>query len=178
MANSNTTPEPKPAGGGFGGNNGILHQLERKAAIASVTPERHTALRKAAEMLNRSNMDAAVVEVLNEALSRLVLLCYVTDAGGWANIDRTGRILIPTPMGRNGQKHWGLRPSEANVLRAILFTWQETGISLLRYDRSRRAWFVETGTYGASGIAKAWLRANPITIATYRITCDKLAQRR
>ena len=155
-------------------SNGVLHQLDRKAAISQAQPERYTAIRKAADALSRHNVDAATCEVLNESLSRLVLLAYEQDAGGLCNIDSaTGRFLIPLPWGRNGHAKWGLRSQEANILRQILFDWQLTPPALLFYDRSRRAWFVNLAHFGSPGIAKAWLRAHPITVGVYRATRAK-----
>jgi hypothetical protein len=150
-------------------SNGVLHQLDRKIAISNADPERHTTLRQAADHLSRQNVDTATCEVLNEALSRLVLLAYQTDAGGLCNIDgATGRFLIPLPFGRNGAAQWGIRPSEANILRQILFDWQTEPPALLFYERSRRAWFVDLSAFGSIGIAKAWIRSHQITVGLYR----------
>lgn len=160
------------------GNN-ILHALERKTAISTATPERHSALRAAAESLSRRNVDAATCEVLNEALSRLVQLTYEVDAGGLCNIDgATGRILIGVPMGRNGHRAWGLRPQEANILRQILFDWQvQDAPALLFYDSSRRSWFVHLSEFGSIGIAKAWLRSHQISVGVYRAARAKRVAR-
>ena len=150
-------------------SNGILHALERKAAISSAQPERYSALRQAADHLSRQNVDTAICEVLNEALARLVLLAYQTDAGGLCNVDgATGRFLIALPFGRNGAAQWGIRPQEANILRQILFDWQTQPPALLMYERSRRAWFVNLTEFGSAGIAKAWLRSHQISCGLYR----------
>jgi hypothetical protein len=150
------------------GNN-ILHALERKATISNAQPERYSALRQAAENLSRHNVDAATCEVLNEALARLIQLAYTVDTGGLCNVDgATGRFLIPLPFGRNGAAQWGIRPSEANILRQILFDWQTEPPALLMYERSRRAWFVNLTEFGGVGIAKAWLRSHQISVGLYR----------
>lgn len=150
-------------------SNGVTESLERKAEISRTDPQRHISLRSAAESISRHNVDAATCELMNEALSRLVLLAYEQDAGGLCNIDgATGRFLIPLPFGRNGHAKWGLRPQEANVLRQILFDWQQEDPCMLFYDRSRRAWFVDLRHFGAIGIAKAWLRAHQVTVGLYR----------
>jgi hypothetical protein len=148
------------------GTNGIW---ERKAEISTAAPERYTALRQAAENLSRRNVDVATCEVLNEALGRLIMLLYETDAGGLANIDSlTGRVLIPMPNGKNGHAKWGLRSSEANVLRDILFAWQQEPQPLLLYDWTRHSWFVNIAEFGSIGIAKAWLRAHQVSVGLYR----------
>jgi hypothetical protein len=150
-------------------NNGILGELGRKIAISNADPKRSTSLRAVADQLSKRNVDQATCELLNEALARLVQLAYETDAGGLCNIDgATGRFLIPLPFGRNGHAKWGLRPQEANILRQILFDWQLEPPTLLFYDRSRRAWFVDVAQFGSVGIAKAWLRSHQITVAVYR----------
>jgi hypothetical protein len=114
-------------------------------------------------------VDAAICELMNEALARLVLLAYEQDAGGYCNIDAaTGKLLIPLPWGRNGYALWGLRPQEANILRQVLFDWERDVPSLLRYDRGRRAWFVCLGDFGNVHLAKAWLRQHQVTIGVYR----------
>ncbi len=114
-------------------------------------------------------MDGACCELFNEALARLVQLCYEQDAGGFCNIDgATGRILIPLPWGRNGQGKWRLRPQEANILRQVLFDWEQDGSSLLRYDRTRKSWFINLFDFGNYHLAKRWLAVHQITIAVYR----------
>jgi len=143
--------------------------LQRKLDVSRSAPERHTNLRAIAEELSLRNVDAATCELLNEALARLVHLAYEVDAGGLCNVDAaTGRFLIPLPWGRNGAAQWRLRRQESNILREILFAWQKEQPALLLYDRSRRAWFVNLLAFGSIGIAKAWLRAHPVTIPLYR----------
>jgi hypothetical protein len=164
---SNARP---PAGLRRGGGEEDIHEaLQRKAEVAKSAPERHTGLRAIAEELSLRNVDGATCELLNEALARLVHLAYEVDAGGLCNVDAvTGRFLIPLPWGRNGHSQWRLRRQEGNILREILFAWQKEQPALLLYDRSRRAWFVNLSAFGSIGIAKAWLRAHPVTIPLYR----------
>jgi hypothetical protein len=143
--------------------------VARKEGISNTQPQRHTALRTAAETLSRRNADQAVCELMNESLARLVQLAYEQDAGGFCNIDRvTGKLLIPLPWGRNGHAKWGVRPMEAVILRQILFDWHYPGPTLLRYDRSRRAWFVNLYEFANHHLAKGWLREYPITVTVYR----------
>jgi hypothetical protein len=149
--------------------NGLTDTIERKVGLSHATPQRHTTLRAAAQSLSLRNVDGAICELMNEALARLVLLLFETDAGGYCNMDGvTGRILVPVPFGRNGYARWGLRPQEANILRQILFNWEKDLPSLLRYDKSRRAWFVCLGDFDNVGDAKGWLRQHQVTIGVYR----------
>jgi hypothetical protein len=149
--------------------NSILATLERKTAISTAQPERYTALRAVAETLSKRNVDQSTCELFNEALARLVQLAYEVDTGGLCNIDGvTGRFLIPLPFGRNGHARWGLKPSEANVLRQILFDWMLETPSLIHYDKSRRSWFVCLSAFPTIHVARTWLRAHQITVTVYR----------
>lgn len=149
--------------------NGLHLTMVRKAGIATAKPNRYTGLRAAADTLSRRNADAAVCELLNEALARLIDLAYERDEGGLCNMDRaTGKLLIPLPWGRNGHARWGLRPQEANILREVLFTWQREAQPLLFYDRLRRAWFVNLAEYRTRNLAGDWLGKHPVSIALYR----------
>ena len=150
--------------------------MERKAALSTAQPERYMGLRAAAESLSLRNVDGATCELLNEALGRLVVLAYEQDAGGtFCNVDAaTGKLLIPLPWGSNGGQRWGLRPSEANVLRYILFAWQSEAQPLFEYDRMRRAWFVNLTAYANYHMAKGWLKRHQVTIAVLRAARAKM----
>jgi hypothetical protein len=154
--------------------NGLSVTMERKAGLSNAAPQRHTGLRAVAESISLANVDTACCELFNEALARLVQLCYEQDAGGFCNIDgATGRILIPLPWGRNGQGKWGLRPQEAKILRQVLFDWEQCPPSLLRYDRTRKSWFVALDSFPNYHLAKRWLTQHQITIASYRAARTK-----
>jgi hypothetical protein len=115
---------------------------------------------------------------MNEALARLVALAYETDAGGFCNLDfATGKLLIPLPWGRNGQVRWGLRPQEANILRQVLFDWEQDAPTLLRYDRTRKSWFVNLFDFGNYHLAKRWLAVHQVTVGLYRDARTKLLVR-
>ncbi len=143
--------------------------MNRKAELSNATPERYRGLRAVAESISLANVDGAICELMNEALARLVALAYEQDAGGLANIDNvTGKILIPLPWGSNGASRWGLRPQEANILRQVLFDWEQGEQTLLRYDRTRKSWFINLFDFGNYHLAKRWLAVHQITIAVYR----------
>jgi hypothetical protein len=151
-------------------SNGIVRVVERKRGLAIAAPERHGAVRSAAQNLSRRNVDAAITELLNEALSRLTALCYERDDGGvLCNIDpATGRVLVPLPWGRVGYRKWGLTPTESNVMRAIMFTRQGRGVPLFFYDRSRRAWFLNIRDFSIGAVVLAQLKEWEITVGEYR----------
>lgn len=149
--------------------NGVINSLQRKEEASLAAPERHTALRSAAENLSLRNVDAAVCELLNEALARLVMLVYETDAGGLCNVDSsTGRVLIPLPWGKSGHAKWGVRTLESNCLREILYVWEKETPPFFFYDRLRRTWYVNLKSFPSLGVAKGWLRAHQVSIAQYR----------
>jgi len=149
--------------------NALGFTMGRKVELSNAAPKRHIGLRVAANNLSLRNVDQATCELMNEGLCRLVALCYEEDAGGLCNIDgATGRVLIPVPWGRNGQAKWGLRPQEANILRQILFDWEQSGLTLLNYDRTRKSWFVNLRDFGNYHLAKQWLTQRQITIGVYR----------
>lgn len=155
--------------------NSLTNTMDRKVDISNAAPTRHKTLRAAVESLSLANVDGAVCELMNEAMARLVELLYQQDAGGLCNVDgATGRVLIPLPFGRNGQTKWGLRPQEANILRHILFAWGQEPTCLLRYDRTRRSWFVTLRDFGNVHLAKTWLRQHQVTIALYRAARAKV----
>jgi hypothetical protein len=151
-------------------SNGIVRTLARKEPIVKAQPDRHTGLRGVAENLSRRLYDEATIELLTEALHRLVSLAYEADAAGFVNIDGvTGRLLIPAPMGKAGHKLWGLYPSERKTLGRILRVRQEAGDALFVYDRGRRAWCVNLAHYPTRRAALAYLQQHPIGLEEYRL---------
>ena len=163
-------------------SNGILHQLERKAQISQATPERHTALRKAAEALSRRNADAAIVELFNEAMQRLTLLAFERDEDGYCNIDPvTHRLLLPAPWGRAGHRRWGLTRTESEQLRAMLFTRQAQTPSrppgLWLYDRSRRAWRANLWDFDTLADGQRYWQQWPIGVQELRLVRSRLGSR-
>src|SRR5690606_18200528 len=62
--------------------NELIIGMASKQAIAQASPDRHSAVRRAAEALSRRTIDQVTVELLNEALARLCVLCYERDESG------------------------------------------------------------------------------------------------
>lgn len=158
--------------------NRIVQTIRRKGYITAAHPQRHSTLRNAAQALSRRNADGAIAELLNEALQRLVALCYEVDEGGLCNVDSvTGRILIPLPWGRAGYARWGLKPQEGNIMRRVMFAWQRSGLPLFTYDRSRRAWFLNVYDFPTVAVAANWLTQHQIDIAMYRAAREQVLGR-
>jgi len=154
--------------------NGLVQVVERKGAVLGAQPARFAPLRQAAESLSRANIYRAHCEMLAEALARCTVMLYEQDAiGRWVNIDRTGQALIALPWGRAGQREWGLRRSEADTLRAILFGWQHwhdarREPALYLYGASERRWWLNLADYPDQAAGMGWLQAHPITINQWR----------
>lgn len=153
--------------------NGVFHALDRKATISAASPARHTAISRAAESLSRRNADAAIVELMMEAVQRLTLLAYERDADGYCNIDGvTGKLLIPAPWGRAGHKRWGITPSESVVLREMIQQRQVQregrGPGLWLYDRARRCWRLNTYDYDMLADGQVYWERWPLGVGEYR----------
>ncbi len=135
----------------------VVQTLARKIQPATAAPERHTGLRALADNLSLRLADAGTVELLTEAVHRLITLAYERDDAGWVNVDPvTKRLLIPAPWGHAGRAVWGLYPSEADTLRAMLKTRQRGRYApLFTYDRSRRSWLVALSHYPTEADSRA-----------------------
>jgi hypothetical protein len=159
--------------------NSLHLTLRRKDPLVVARPARHKGgPRRIADNLSRRLADGATVELLTEALHRLVALVYEQDAAGWVNADPvTGRILIPVPWGRLGKRKWGLYPSEADTLRSILRERRKgPAAPLFMYDAGARSWLVALAEYPTAGAALAYLRQRPITVDEYRIHRRKVTR--
>jgi hypothetical protein len=139
-------------------SNGFFHTLARKESVGSVQPVRYTTIQRAAASLSRLNVDQATTELINEAHSRLITLCYQRDdTGHLVNVDAaTGKILIPLPWGKAGHAKWGLTPSEGDAFRRIIFNRQRHGVPLFFFDRSRRAWYIDLVDHPVLPVVGEW----------------------
>lgn len=151
----------------------ILRMTDRKNEIRGAGPGAYVKQRiaDAADKLSLAGTLAARVELCNEALSKLVTLCYELDTDGLAaNVDIvTYRILIPLPWGSAGWRRWGLRYHEALVLRAIMLARQGgQPAPLFVYDDGARMWCLNVMDYRGPKAAQAWLHAAPVTLAEWK----------
>ncbi|MCC6457838.1 MAG: hypothetical protein IT328_22975 [Caldilineaceae bacterium] len=151
----------------------IVRVVERKGEIMQAKPQRFVLVQRAAEQLSRRNADAAIVELMMEAMQRLTLLAYEQDADGYCNIDDpTGRLLIPAPWGRAGYKRWAITPSESVILREMIQRRQigrnGRGPGLWLYDASRRCWRLNLYDYDRLSDGQAYWQRWPLTVAEYR----------
>lgn len=154
----------------------ILKLTDRKNDIRGAGPGAYVKQRiaDAADALSLAGTLAARVELANEALSRLITLCYEPDTDGKAaNVDiTTHRLLIPAPWGSSGWKRWGLRYHEGLVMRSIMLGRQGVKpgapVPLFVYDDGARTWHLNVVDYRGLADGMGWLHAAPITLAEWK----------
>lgn len=139
-------------------------------AQPAVTAEQRSLLQQAAERLSLVGAAAAKAELCNVALERLALLLYAPDSdGGAVHYDpATNRVLVATPWGRKGCRQWGIRPSEARVLAAIMLARSAQPNAWLRYDPGSKSWLIDGKNAPTMGRAVLLLQRNPISPAEWR----------
>jgi hypothetical protein len=136
-----------------------IHQIRNAETPATYIRQR---MAERADQLSKKTRIQASIEVANEALYLLSSILYETLDRQLVNLDsRTFRLLIPVPWGDSGYQHWGLRSTEARILRAIL-TARSEGKQDALFDYSVRQWFLNANTYPDSKAALEYLRDNPI----------------
>ena len=147
----------------------IPAELERSEAIAATSaPTRHTPLRAVAQKLTRRGVMGAKAELANNALVAFVECLFDVDSDQvYSNIDPDGRVLIPSPWGRNGAAQWGLRRTEQRALSWLLRRRCMTSDNpLFVYDGELKNWYV--GADYTRRSALAYLRAAPVTLSEWR----------
>ncbi len=153
-------------------SNGIAREFpERKEEIISARLLRFAQQRVAdvSESLSRRGAAQAKAELANEAVGRLIDLCYERDTDGQpCNIDAgNGRLLIPVPWGRRGRSYYGLRPSEADLLRCYLQHLQtQRPARLFFYDK--RSWWLNCWDYPEKANALWYWRLVQLDAGTWK----------
>ena len=126
----------------------------------------HQRASKKAEDISRLTKAKAAAEVANEALHAVIALAYETLRDGTpVNVDAvTGDFLIVTPWSSKRYHEYGLRRSEADVLRAYLLRLQalarkgETALPpLFTFDVVSRRWSLNRADYPTFEAAERWL---------------------
>lgn len=142
--------------------NGIAkHFAERLPSITdAVLRNGRKRTAESAQSLSRKGAMKASAELCNAAMSRLIELLYeVDDTGLRANVDLTGRLLIPAPWGDSYQRY-GLRATEAAVLGLHVRKLSEhaTVPPLLIYDEEIRAWLLNADYATQAAATAYWQR--------------------
>jgi hypothetical protein len=153
-------------------NGAITEFRQRKKSISTAAILKFSRQRAANEAarLSRKGAMAASCELVNEAVNRLIELLYQHDTDGQAcNVDPvTGRLLIPAPWGRAGFQHYGLRPTEANILRAYLFTLLETENHVPLFEYDRHQWFLNIFDYADYAKGISYWRRYQMTLSSWK----------
>jgi hypothetical protein len=150
---------------------------ERKPEVRESRPREYVRQRIAdsAAALSRAGVMQARVELVNEALCRLVVLAYEADTDGTlANVDSvTYRLIIPSPWGSVGYKTWKLRQHEARALSRILQTRQQAGKRPPLFTFDAPYWYANMHDYTQLGHAQWYLEKTPITLKEWREAMSK-----
>ncbi|MBI1294299.1 hypothetical protein GC175_04995 [bacterium] len=169
---------------GNGHGNSILSTFtERQPEIATAKVLRHARKRaqSVAATLTRKGAAAASAELINESVNVLIALCYETDGNlGRVNVDGDGKLLVPSPWGRNGRYRFGLRVTEADVLRLHCYRLQEvsTPAPLFTYDPSVRSWFLNVFDYAEYAQAVSYWKKAGMDAGTYRTLAETVRNQR
>jgi hypothetical protein len=87
-----------------------------------------------------------------------------------ANVDLDGRLLVPVPWGDSGYKTWGLRVTEARVLRRIMLQRAAQAGALWYYDVDGRCWLWNLECRKAAALT--YLTNHPVTVQEYLSAYD------
>jgi len=136
----------------------------------------------AAENLSLAGHMQAHLEVMTEALMKLIEILYQVDVDGQpANYDvRTGRIFIPLPWGRAGWKHWGVRYWESECLKRILLdrvNYKRRRPPLFDYSAYSGRWHLNTTDYPTLQLALQWVQKEGPTLAEWRTVVGEYRER-
>lgn len=151
----------------------LPRELARTEVIADKKDqvERFRPLRDVARNLSRRGLAATKAELFNHALAALADLCMEWETNNRrANVDLDGRLLVPVPWGDAGYKVWGLRVTEARVLRRIMLQRAAQAGALWYYDADGRCWLWNLDHRKASAIS--YLTNHPVTVGEYLSAYD------
>ena len=133
--------------------------------------ERFAPLREVARNLSRRGLAAAKAELFNNARAALADLCMEWEtADRRANVDVDGRLLVPVPWGDAGYRVWGLRVTEARILRRIMLQRAAHAGALWYYDVDGRCWLWNLEHRKATAIS--YLTNHPVTVSEYLASYD------
>ena len=66
---------------------------------------------------------------------------------------KTYRLLIPAPWGDSGYSKWGMRATEARILRSVLMWRAHNDPQSALFDYGDRRWFLNVPTYKSASAA-------------------------
>jgi len=139
-------------------------EVRRKST--SVFRKVHQRTQSKAENLSRLARARASAELVNEALAAVIWLSYETLASGEpVNVDPvTGDLLVSAPWSSRNYGDYGLRRSEADILRAYMLEIQRRAAKgwlsyppLFSFDEVSRRWSLNRADYPSFEDAERWL---------------------
>ena len=83
-----------------------------------------TRLQAKADDLARSGLYVATAELLQTALHRLIEAAYERVGDQPVGMDPDGRLIVTAPWSKRNHTVYGLRRSQADLLRTIITNWQ------------------------------------------------------
>lgn len=163
--------------------NGTIQSLvQQKHDVIGADILRHTRrhVTDVAKQLSNAGAAAASAEICNEAVCKLIDLCYEQDATGRCNIDPDGRLLVPAPWGRNGRYKYGLRATQGDVLRLHLQELQSVRrpAPLFTYDPLVYSWYCNIFDYVEKDQALRYWRTCQLDASTYAQLTETVRNRR
>lgn len=154
--------------------------LEQKDRVVASQPMNKSRTVSLADKLGRQGLAMAEAEALNEALMKLIDLCYLEEHGRLVNVDQyTGRIVpeLPVPWNSRNYKRYGLmRREQADVLRWVMMYYSKRGEALFQYSPSARRWHLNLAAYPTKHDALAWLSRHEMTAGRWLSALEKLPQ--
>lgn len=133
--------------------------------IAQTDRKRRHTDGRAAQRLSKRAVYAATAALCNEALRQLHELVNDRTDGVFLNFDTvTWRLLVPVPWGWRHCHLYGLRRTEADVLRAIMHKRSVTVTPppLFTYDAGK--WYLNAADYRTTRDAAKYLDEYAITL--------------
>ena len=151
----------------------VYRSLHRRAASKAASLSR----------LAKAKMRA---ELCNEALSALIALAYETYADGTpANVDpKTGDLWIIVPWSSKNYATYGLKRTEADILRAYMLRLGKMAIRggvlppVFTYDPTSRNWALNRADYPTLEAAMTWLKRYQLTPEVLQIYLQYVRKQR
>lgn len=154
--------------------------------VEAATPARYTKALQMAQTVSKRLMWEAKRDVLLAVMRRFLHDAYeVTPAGRWLNVATDGRIDVPAPWAKHTHNRWGMRRSDAELLRLLLVRAQNAHIKgapvpLVFYAPDSRRWYLNVPGYSTLGEALGYVERTLAIVWTWEalVEADSLLERR
>ena len=165
-----------------------LANAKRATAVTveAPTPQRYTKALQLAESVSNRLVWIAEREVLLAVMVRFAHDAYeVTPTGRWLNVATDGRITIVAPWAKHSHAKWGMRRSDAELLRLLLVRAQNANTKggpapLVFYAPDRRRWYLNVPDYPTLAEALAYVHRTLASVWTWEtlVEADAALERR